>query len=221
MTALPHFELPDQTLHLPGADLRYQTHWIDIAGADALFATLRDGIAWERHRIKLFGREIEAPRLSCWIGDPEAVYTYSRMRHEPRPWPAALRPLRERLRAETGTDFNGVLANLYRDGHDSMGWHADDERELGKRPLIASVSLGVSRRFLIRHREQTSRRLSIDLAPGSLLLMGGDTQQNYRHALPKTARATGMRINLTFRRLIKDAIPRESGEPGGCMTWSP
>ena len=210
MLALPHFEMPHQTLHLPGADLRYQPQWLSIAAADALFATLRDGIAWERHRIKLFGREVEAPRLSCWIGDPDAAYTYSRVLYEPRPWPPALRLLRDRLRGETGTDFNGVLANLYRDGQDSMGWHADDERELGERPLIASVSFGASRRFLIRHRDEADRRLAIELSHGSLLLMCGDTQLNYRHALPKTARAVGMRINLTFRSLTKGAMPQES-----------
>jgi len=193
--------MASQTLVLPNAELRYELDWLTLAEADALFDVLRDGIAWERHRIRLFGREVEAPRLSCWIGDTEATYTYSHTRYLPRPWPDALLALRERLRKESGTDFNGVLANLYRDGSDSMGWHADDEPELGARPLIASLSLGAKRRFLIRHRDDAAQRLAIELGHGSLLWMGGDTQLHYRHALPKTARLVGARINLTFRCL--------------------
>ncbi len=191
-----------QTFDLPDADVRYVPQWLARAEADALFDALRDGIAWERHRLRLFGREVESPRLSCWIGDTDAIYTYSRTRFEPRPWPVALRPVRERLHGECATDFNGVLANLYRSGNDSMGWHADDEPELGAQPLIASLSLGTTRRFVIRHRDDPMRRLDIALAHGSLLLMGGDTQSHYRHALPKTARVIGARINLTFRKIV-------------------
>jgi alkylated DNA repair dioxygenase AlkB len=191
-----------QALDLPDAQLRYEPGWLAPADADNLFETLRDGIAWERHRIKLFGREVDAPRLSCWIGDPDAAYSYSRTRYLPRPWHVALRKLRERLREESGTDFNGVLANLYRDGNDSMGWHADDEPDLGPHPPIASLSLGATRRFLIRHSTEPALRLALELGHGSLLWMGGDTQSHYRHALPKTARPVGMRINLTFRRLL-------------------
>ena len=191
-----------QVLELPDAALRYAPHWLLSTDADNLFEHLRDGIAWERHRVKLFGLEVDAPRLSCWIGDDDAAYTYSRTRHAPRPWPEALRVLRERLRAESGADFNGVLANLYRDGNDGMGWHSDDEPELGARPLIASLSLGATRRFLIRHRGDAKQRVAIELGHGSLLWMGGDTQSLYRHALPKTARQVGMRINLTFRKLL-------------------
>jgi alkylated DNA repair dioxygenase AlkB len=191
-----------QSFDSPDAELRYAPQWLARAEADALFDGLRVGIPWERHRLRLFGREIDAPRLSCWIGDDGATYTYSRTRFEPRPWPDALHAIRERLRVECGADFNGVLANLYRDGNDSMGWHADDEPELGVQPLIASLSLGATRRFVIRHRSNAAVRRDIELAHGSLLLMGGETQSHYRHALPKTARAVGERINLTFRRLI-------------------
>lgn len=190
-----------QTLALPDAELRYAPQWIDAAEADALVSALRDCISWERHRLRLFGREVDAPRLSCWIGDRDATYSYSRTRFVPHPWPDALLLIRRRLRADCDADFNGVLANLYRDGNDSMGWHADDEPELGARPLIASLSLGAPRRFVIRHRDDPARRLAVELAHGSLLLMAGDTQLHYRHALPKTARMVGPRINLTFRQL--------------------
>jgi alkylated DNA repair dioxygenase AlkB len=195
-----------QRFDLPDADVRYAPNWIASDAADGLFVALRDGVAWERHRIRLFGRGVDAPRLSCWIGDPEAIYTYSRTRHAPHPWPDALLAIRERLRAEYAADFNGVLANLYRDGNDGMGWHADNEPELGAHPLIASLSLGATRRFAIRHRSNATCRIDIELAHGSLLLMGGATQSHYRHALPKTARAVGARINLTFRRLGRDTL---------------
>jgi len=98
-------------------------------------------------------------------------------------------------------DFNSVLANLYRDGRDSMGWHSDDEPELGAQPAIASLSLGSTRRFVLKHRNDPSRKFALELPHGSLLLMRGATQANYRHALPRTARPVGPRINLTFRRI--------------------
>ena len=106
------------------------------------------------------------------------------------------------LQRETGIGFNSVLANLYRDGRDRMGWHSDDERELGPRPVIASLSLGACRRFVLRHRREVSSKLAIELPHGSLLVMRGETQRHYRHALPATAKPVGPRINLTFRRIV-------------------
>ena len=190
-----------QHIDLEGADLELDRAWLSPAQADALFATLRDEIAWETHRIRLFGREVDSPRLSSWIGDPDATYTYSRTRFEPRPWPEALLPIRARLRSETGVDFNSVLANLYRDGRDAMGWHSDSEPELGAQPVIASLSLGAMRRFVLKDRDDPARKLALELSSGSLLLMRGDTQRHYRHALPRTAIPVGARINLTFRRI--------------------
>ena len=198
------------TLPLAGADLRFDPGWLEAAAADRLFAQLRAGIPWEVHRIRLFGREHASPRLSCWIGDPGTSYLYSGTRFEPRPWPAALGPLRERLEAELGAGFNSVLANRYRDGRDCMGWHSDDEAELGAEPVIASVSLGAPRRFVLKHREAPERRLALDLPHGSLLVMQGGTQRLYRHALPRTARPVGERINLTFRRIR----PQQALGPG-------
>lgn len=186
---------------LPGADLRFAPAWLPAGEADVLFAALRDGIAWETHRIRLFGREVDSPRLSCWIGDPGAAYTYSRTRFEPRPWPAALAPVRARLREALGVAFDSVLANRYRDGRDRMGWHSDDEPELGPRPVIASLSLGATRRFALKPRDGGPAR-RLDLPHGSLLVMAGETQARWRHALPGTARPIGERINLTFRRIL-------------------
>ena len=185
---------------LPGAQLRYAPDWLPAERADELLATLRDAVPWETHRIRLFGRWVDSPRLSCWMGDAEAAYTYSGARFEPHPWPVALRELRRRLADELGCEFNSVLANRYRDGRDCMGWHSDNEASLGPEPVIASVSLGASRRFVLKHR-QAAPKLELSLSHGSLLLMGGETQANYRHALPRTAKPVGERINLTFRRI--------------------
>ena len=188
-------------LPLPDAEVSLDPHWLAPGAADELFGALRGDIAWETHRIRLFGREVDSPRLSCWIGDPDAAYRYSGTRFEPRPWPSVLLPIRDRLAEERGIVFNSVLANLYRDGRDAMGWHSDDEAELGPAPVIASISLGAERRFVLKHRREPDRKLALQLGHGSLLLMSGQTQRNYRHALPRTARPVGERINLTFRRV--------------------
>ena len=187
---------------LPGAELRFASDWLAAVEADALLISLREGIHWETHRIRLFGREVDSPRLSCWIGDEGAAYTYSGARFQPHPWPAALLTVRQRLTDELGCVFNSVLANRYRDGRDCMGWHSDNESELGPQPLIASLSLGATRRFVLKHRHDSSRKLELEMPHGSLLVMGGDTQRNYKHALPRTARPLGERVNLTFRRIL-------------------
>ena len=136
------------------------------------------------------------PRLTAWMGDH--AYRYSGLTNEPQPWPPALATLRDRLSEELGAPFNSCLANLYRDGSDSMGYHADDEPELGPQPVIASISLGARRRFALRHR--TSRqRWTWELGEGDLLVMSGESQRDYLHAVPKTARPVGPRMNLTFR----------------------
>ncbi len=184
-----------------GDDFAFEPAWLDAGAGHALFDALLATLPWTTHRVVLFGRAVDSPRLSCWIGDPGATYRYSGVRHEPVSWPDTLRPLRERLRCETGHAFNSVLANLYRHGRDSMGWHSDDEPELGERPVIASLSLGATRRFVLRHRRDPSRKRVLELPHGSLLLMRGDSQVDWRHALPRTAKPVGPRINLTFRRI--------------------
>ena len=186
-------------IELPGAELRIAPAFLSAAAADAALAELSREIPWEQHRIRLYGREHASPRLSCWIGDAGASYTYSRTRFEPRPWTPALQALRAQVESACAARFNSVLANLYRDGGDGMGWHADDEPELGPRPLIASVSLGAVRGFAFRDRAQRRQRLKLDLPHGSLLLMAGQTQARYQHALPKSAKPLPPRLNLTFR----------------------
>ena len=193
--------LPSDLPEIPDARLQFVPQWLAASDADALLAALREQVVWETHRIKLFGRVHDSPRLSCWIGDAGASYVYSRVRFEPRPWPPALAALRARIDQASGVAMNSVLANLYRHGQDAMGWHSDDEPELGTRPVIASLSLGATRRVRCRHRLDHSRTFALDLPHGSLLLMSGDTQANWQHALPRTAKPVGPRLNLTFRRI--------------------
>lgn len=191
-----------QTLPLPGADVAWDPRWLAAGEADALYRHLLDDVPWETHRIRLFGRLVDSPRLSCWIGDPGARYRYSGTLFEPHPWPLRLQALRSRLADALGVGFNSVLANRYRDGRDAMGWHRDDERELGAAPVIASISLGATRRFRLKADDPAVPPLSLDLPHGSLLVMRGQTQARFRHALPRTARPVGERINLTFRRIL-------------------
>jgi len=186
-------------IELPGAELRIAPAFLGAVDADAALAAVRSEIPWEQHRIRLYGREYASPRLSCWIGDPGADYTYSRTRFEPRPWTPVLGALKAKVEAACGTRFNSVLANLYRDGADGMGWHADDEPELGPEPVIASLSLGASRAFAFRDCAERRQRIKLELPHGSLLTMAGRTQALYQHALPKSARPLPARLNLTFR----------------------
>lgn len=186
---------------LPDADIHYIPGWLAPAHADALLTALQTDIAWTVHRIHMFGRWVDSPRLSCWVGDPEAKYRYSGADFVPHPWPAVLQALRAQVQSQCATPFNSVLLNRYRDGSDSMGWHSDDEPELGPQPVIASVSLGAARRFLLRRRDDPARKVEYLLGHGDLLLMAGGTQAHYQHALPKAARVHGERINLTFRQI--------------------
>jgi alkylated DNA repair dioxygenase AlkB len=192
--------MPLSPIALPQADLLFDPAFLPPAEAAALLAQLIAEVAWEQRAIRIFGQQVPQPRLTAWHGDPAARYTYSGLTWEPRPWSPALQALRLRVEAATGTRFNSVLLNYYRDGRDSMGWHADDEPELGPAPAIASLSLGAPRRFRLRPQGSLAHPpLGLDLPSGSLLLMRGPTQQHWQHALPKTARPVGPRLNLTFR----------------------
>lgn len=176
----------------------YYPDWVD--DADQLFKLLWEEIAWEQHTITLYGRDVLTPRLTAWMGD--GPYRYSGIVNEPTAWPRALVERRERLQDELGVEFNSCLVNLYRDGADSMGYHSDNEPELGAQPTIASISLGDRRRFVLRHRS-TGERWSWDLGHGDLLVMRDESQSNYAHAIPKTSRQVGPRMNLTFRRFLR------------------
>jgi alkylated DNA repair dioxygenase AlkB len=167
-------------------------------------AALADELPLRTDTITLFGRRMRVPRLISWHGDPGCRYRYSGQTYEPAPWTPELARIRALLCERTGIAWNAVLANYYRDGGDSVGWHADDERELGPTRddvAIASLSLGATRRFVMRHESGARREFA--LTDGSLLVMRGTTQRHWRHALPKTAAPVGPRLNLTFRVILR------------------
>ncbi len=164
--------------------------------ADALLAELIAGLDWRQDTVRLYGRAHPIPRLHQWYGDPACTYRWSGLRLTPLPWPPALADLRDAVITAADAPFNCALANLYRDGHDAMGWHADDEPELG--PTVASVSLGAARDLALRSRDG-DRRLTVRLPHGSLLVMADGCQQRWQHALPRRLRVTEPRVNLTFR----------------------
>lgn len=157
---------------------------------------------WQHVPIRIFGREVMQPRFTAWHGDAGAAYTYSGRLHVPAPWSPALTDLRRQVETATGQDFNAVLLNWYRNGQDSMGWHSDDEAELGHEPVIASLSLGASRKFVLRQKSAHAVRVEAMLGHGALLVMRGQTQRNWQHALPRTRRVPTHRINLTFRKIF-------------------
>ena len=191
---------------LPDADLRLWPAAFDASAADRHYAELLADIDWRDEELLIFGRRRAVPRRVAWYGDPGARYTYSGTTHEPRPWTPALAAIRDRVSHLAGHPFNAVLLNLYRDGRDAMGWHADDEPELGPEPVIASVSFGAGRRFRLKHRRRPDARLDLVLPHGSLLVMAGPTQRHWVHALPRTEAPVGARINLTFR-LVGGSAP--------------
>ncbi len=192
-------ELP---LSLADAELEYQSRWIDASLADRWLQVLLAQTPWTQPQVRLHGRLYPVPRLLAWYGDPQASYAYSGLRHQPLPWTALLAEIRARVEAAVGAPLNAVLLNYYRDGQDSMGWHSDDEAVLGRNPLIASLSLGGSRRFDLRRKGQTRIAHSLPLEHGSLLVMRGPTQHHWQHQVAKTRQACAPRLNLTFRRIL-------------------
>jgi alkylated DNA repair dioxygenase AlkB len=179
--------------------------------ADALPRPLADGALvqiiadtpWRQDHAQIFGRRVALPRLTAWYGDPGAGYSYSGISMEPTPWTPLLAELKARAEALAEARFNSALLNYYRDGRDSVGWHADAEPELGRNPVIASLSLGATRRFEFRRRPPALPQVhSIALVHGSCLIMAGAVQHLWHHRLPRAARVTEPRVNLTFRRIV-------------------
>ena len=162
----------------------------------AITRTLIDTISWQVETARIFGRDMPIPRMTAWFGD--GAYSYSGILHPPAPFPAIIERLRERAEALSGYSFNAALANLYRDGRDSVGWHSDNEAGLGSCPTIASLSLGGERRFQFRHRK-TKQTITLELRIGHWLIMGGETQRFWLHQVPKTAAAVAPRVNISFR----------------------
>ncbi len=191
----------EQEINLRQGDLRYHPQWLERQEAAQLLDRLIAEVSWDQPTLNLFNRSVKTPRLTAWYGDKGCYYTYSNTRFPPLPWLPILQQIRERLLATIGESFNSVLLNYYRNGTDSMSWHSDDEPELGDQPIIASLSLGESRRMLFRRKDNHKDKHEIHLEHGSLLLMKGDTQQYWQHQIPKSQKNMGPRINLTFRTI--------------------
>jgi alkylated DNA repair dioxygenase AlkB len=179
-----------------GGWLLYNESFLAPAEADRLFSYLRDSVPWKQEGRpgRLF------PRLTAWYSDAGLTYSYSGVTHEAISWTPELLAVKQAAETAASTTWNSLLLNRYRDGSDSIGFHADDEAELGQNPIVGSISLGAARRFVLKH-PASGERLVFDLPNGSLLVMGGTSQHHWRHGVPKTSKPVGERINLTFRRI--------------------
>ncbi|KQT22612.1 2OG-Fe(II) oxygenase [Chryseobacterium sp. Leaf405] len=184
--------------------LEYKEHFLSREEADTLKDTLLHNVLWEQHTQKMYDKEILTPRLTAWFGDDKESYESADNNiSTTNPWTPELLSLKVRIEKEFGYQFNGVLLNLYRDNNDSVAWHRDKESRYGKRPVIASISLGETRNFDFRKKDHHQSKYSLPLPHGSLLIMKGDLQQYWEHRIAKSAKPMKPRINLTFR-LIKN-----------------
>ncbi len=201
-----------------GSWVTYEADWLNSEEAKSIFDSLFTELNWVERSIVAKGKVVQQPRLMTWAGD--LPYLYSGQVLEPQAMHPVLADLGDRLSQACGLNFNHVVANLYRDGKDRVGFHADDEPELGYEPLIASVSLGVSRRFVLKHKYK-SRKKSFNLQSGSLFVMGGACQHRWYHALPANPQISEPRINLTYRvlrgapgwRAPREEDPRQQRRP--------
>ena len=191
----------------PGLELMLIRSAVGVSAADAAFSALRTKVAWHQDYLKMFGQQIPVPRLEAWVADEGLDYSYSGIHHDPDPWIDELIELRDMASGYSETSFNSVLCNLYRDGSDGVDWHADDEPEFGPLPVIASLSLGATRRFDLRRVDDHSIKVELELHHGDLVVMSGTTQALWRHRVPKTKTPVGERINLTFRNVIPKPDP--------------
>ncbi|MCJ2377704.1 alpha-ketoglutarate-dependent dioxygenase AlkB [Vibrio sp. ZSDZ34] len=181
---------------VPNGRLFWMPDFISADEAQSLFLALRQDVEWRQDHIQLFGKSHPIPRLQAWYG--EKPYRYSNLLMSPKPWLPLLLTLKQRCEQVAHSEFNSVLVNLYRDGKDSNSWHSDNEPELGEKPTIASLSLGEARTFHLKHKK-TKQKITLELTPGSLLIMSDDTQRYWQHYVPKTRLVKQERINLTFR----------------------
>ena len=178
--------------------IKYIPDFLSSRESIALFNQLKDTLEWQEETILMYGKPVKVPRLVCWYGDNNIEYRYSGIKHTGLAWTSELLSLKNKIEQHTRQRFNSVLGNLYRDERDSMGWHADDEKELGDLPCIASMSLGEERLFKIRNKK-SRETFGETLVNGSLLIMAGNFQKQWQHSIPKEKTIRGPRINLTYR----------------------
>lgn len=195
------FPVENISFELQDASITYYPNFFNKETADIFFEELKSTIPWQQDQIVVFGKKYEQPRLTALFGNAGKSYHYSNISMQPHPWNSLLLNIKSQIEAITNTTFTTVLLNLYRDEKDSNGWHADNEKELGKNPIIASVSLGAERFFHLKHNSNKNQKQKILLEHGSLLVMKGTTQHFWKHQIAKTSQPTGPRINLTFRFL--------------------
>jgi alkylated DNA repair dioxygenase AlkB len=184
---------------LPQADILFWPQLFDEQDARELHDRLFNESLWRQEQIAMYGKQIDVPRLSAWHADSGRHYAYSGIKHQPSMWSELLLSLKLKVEELSGARFNSVLCNLYRDGNDGVAWHSDDEHELGKNPVIASLSFGETRTFQFRKRDDHSQKFSLELSSGSCLIMSGETQHAWHHQIPKSSASLQARINLTFR----------------------
>ena len=195
------FKSEPVVLDLPDAEIIYYPKFFDKEQSDLIYTELLQDIAWQQDNITIFGKTHPQPRLTALYGNEGKPYSYSNIKMQPHPWNSLLQKIKYYIEETTGCQFTTVLLNQYRDGKDSNGWHADNEKELGVNPIIASLSFGSERVFQLKHNTINEAKKSIVLEHGSLLLMKGSTQHFWKHQIPKTAKPIGTRINLTFRSI--------------------
>ncbi|MBE16855.1 MAG: alpha-ketoglutarate-dependent dioxygenase AlkB [Dokdonia sp.] len=195
------FDTTPELLPLPGASCYYYPQFLDATAAQEYFELLLAQTPWQQDDITVFGKVYPQPRLTALYGNNGMPYSYSNIKMYPHEFTSALSEIKQKVEILTGHHFSSCLLNLYRNGKDSNGWHADDEKELGPHPVIASVSLGATRIFKFRDKATKKNTYKMELTAGSLLLMKGTTQNLWQHQIPKTAKKVGPRINLTFRTI--------------------
>jgi len=186
-------------LDMIDADVTYYPDFFNDQEADVLFKELLEHSPWQHDDITVFGKTYKQPRLTALYASNKKSYSYSNITMIPHNFSKELLTIKSRIENEVHEEFSTCLINLYRDGTDSIGWHSDDEKELGMNPIIGSVSLGVERIFHFKHKQNKDLKERLILKHGSLLLMKGATQHNWLHQIPKTKKPIGKRINLTFR----------------------
>jgi alkylated DNA repair dioxygenase AlkB len=189
-------------LNLPDAVFEWYPNFLSKETADELFQKLLDETPWQHDEITIFGKKILQPRLTCLFGNEGKPYSYSGLTMYPKPWNSSIMFLKTEIEKICNQNFTTVLANLYRNEKDSNGWHADNEKELGRDPIIASISLGETRKFQIKHHTNKEYKCNLELTHGSLLLMKEGSQIHYKHQLPKSTSPKNARINLTFRTIL-------------------
>ncbi|WP_025743920.1 alpha-ketoglutarate-dependent dioxygenase AlkB family protein [Aquimarina pacifica] len=186
-------------LDMPDATVAYYPNFFDATKSNQLFETLLKTINWQQDKITVYGKTFPQPRLTALYGNNNKPYTYSNITMTPELFTKELIWIKKEIEKVCAVNFTTCLLNLYRNGQDSNGWHADNEKELGKEPYIASLSFGERRWFHFKHKENVDQKLKIALNPGSLLVMKGKTQEYWLHQIPKTQKKIGPRINITFR----------------------